>query len=183
MISIVVTAPGLYQCLTNEEPEVGRGYFLEDSTTGTQAQNKAFHALVSEYWKSGMHSYPARDFGEFRDMIKRSLGAGFEKYVYAEIVNGKPVIREAKHFEDVPEAIRRDPDLKQLVRGRLKSWSDYTKNERTDTMGKLIAEMVQAGLNSRKFNEIIEGMDSDKGGRFKRLNDVSDAGLSQDFQA
>ena len=54
--------------------------------------------------------------------------------------------------------VRRDPELKNLARGRLKSWADYTKKERTETIDRLISEMHQAGVNSTKFSEILEGM-------------------------
>jgi hypothetical protein len=134
-------------------------YVLESLETGTNAQNRAFHALITEYWRSGCHSYPAKTFAEFRDMIKRSLGAGFESYVYAEIVDGKPRIQGAKKYEDIPESVRKDPDLKQLVRGRLKSWSDYTKKERRLTMDRLISEMHHVGVQTPAFMRILEGME------------------------
>jgi len=134
-------------------------YELESIESGTNAQNRAFHALITEYWKSGAHSYDAKTFDEFRDMIKRSHGAGFESFVYAEIVDGKPRITGAKTYQDIPESVRRNPDLKQLVRGRLKSWSDYTKKERRLTMDRLISEMHQVGVQTPAFMRILEGME------------------------
>lgn len=157
-MKIVVTAPGQFQSLSVEKPEPGMVYELSSSAEGSEAQNRAFHALVQEYWRSGCHSYTATSIMEFRNMIKRHLGAGFVAFVYAVIENGKPVIRDAKTYEDIPEAVRTDPDLKKLVRGRLKSWSDYTKRERTETIDRLIAEMEQAGVQTKKFYEILEGM-------------------------
>jgi len=134
-------------------------YALESLETGTNAQNRAFHALITEYWRSGCHSYQATTFSDFRDMIKRGLGAGFESYVYAEIVDGKPRISLAKKYEDIPESVRKDPDLKSLVRGRLKSWSNYTKKERRLTMDRLISEMHQVGVQTPAFMRILEGME------------------------
>jgi hypothetical protein len=157
-MKIVVTAPGQFQSLTSDEPEPGMVYELQDGVEGTDAQNRAFHALVQEYWRTGCHSYNAKNIMEFRNMIKRHLGAGFEAFVYAVIEDGKPVIRDAKTYKDIPEAVRTDPDLKKLVRGRLKSWSDYTKRERTETIDRLIAEMEEAGVQTKKFYEILEGM-------------------------
>jgi hypothetical protein len=140
------------------QPEVGKIYYLEDASSGTTAQNKAFHALVGEYFKSGCGSYEAKGFDEFRNCIKKSLGAGFEAFVYVNIVNGKAVILDAKTFAEIPEEIRKDKDLKQLVRGRLKSWSDYTKKERREAIDKLISEMHQVGVQTNKFQEILKGM-------------------------
>jgi len=156
---VTIVAPGEYLTDSKDEPIVGRRYALEDAASGTTAQNKAFHALVSEYWRSGAHSYHAANFEDFRNQIKRHLGAGFEAFVYAEIDGGKPVIKDAPTYEDIPTAVRADPDLKHLVRGRLKSWSDYTKRERCDTLDRLIAEMQQVGVNTKKFMAILEGME------------------------
>lgn len=143
---------------TGDKPAPGV-YVLESLESGTNAQNRAFHALLTEYWRSGAHSYQAKSFEEFRNMIKRGLGAGFESYVYAEIVDGKPRISGAKSYEEIPLEVRKDPDLKNLVRGRLKSWADYTKKERRMTMDNLISEMHQVGVQSPGFMRILEGME------------------------
>ena len=163
-MTITITAPGEYMADTQDEPEVGRRYQLEDATSGTGAQNRAFHAILAEYYKTRLWSYQGSGynagatFDEFRNLIKRKLGAGFESFVYAEIVDGRPVIRDAKTYAEIPEAVRRDSHLNELVRGRLKSFSDYTKRERRTTMDGLITEMIEVGVNTPHFNEIIEGM-------------------------
>lgn len=157
---VCITAPGSYIALDHDIPVIGQVYTMEDAATGTEAQNKAFHALVQEYWRTNAHSYDAKDFDDFRNQIKRKLGAGFEAYVYAVIEDGRPVIRDAKKYEDIPEEVRADPQYKQLIRGRLKSWADYTKKQRRETMDRLISEMHQAGINSPKFEEILAGMGS-----------------------
>ena len=165
-MTITITAPGEYMADTQDEPEVGRRYQLEDATSGTGAQNRAFHALLSEYYRTRLWSYQGSGynsgatFDEFRNLVKRKLGAGFESFVYAEIVDGRPVIRDAKTYAEIPEAVRSDPHLKELVRGRLKSWADYTKRERRTTMDGLITEMIEVGVNTPHFREIMEGMEA-----------------------
>jgi hypothetical protein len=154
-MTITITAPGEF-ISQGEEPVTGRSYFLEDATEGSGEQNRAFHALISEYWRTGMHSYPAKNFDDFRKCIKRSLGAGFEAFVYVDPAESPPVIHDAKKLKDIPKGIPRN-----LIRGRLRSWSDYTKVQRSATISKLIAEMIEAGVNSKKFIEIREGMKSD----------------------
>ena len=158
-MKITIVSDSEYLCISPTPPKIGHTYELEDAATGTQAQNKAFHALVSEYFVSGCFSYQANTLDDFRNCIKRSLGAGFEAYVYATVEGGHAVIHDAKRWDDVPQAIREDPERAQFVRGRLKSWSAYTKRQRMDTLDKLIAEMRQTGVNSRHFAEIIEGME------------------------
>lgn len=162
---ITIVAPGEYLCDTKEEPKVGGRYLLEDAISGTRAQNNAFHALLDEYYRTRLWSYQGSGYNagatyyEFRNMVKRKLGAGFESFVYAEIVEGRPVIRDAKKYNDIPEAVRKYPDMRDMIRGRLKSWADYTKRERRLTMDKLITEMVEVGVNTPHFREILDGME------------------------
>ena len=137
--------------------EVGRTYDIEDATRGTSAQNRLFHALISEYYKSGLHDCDG-SWQDLRNQIKRSLGAGFESYVYADIEDGKPRICQANNYEDIPLKVRLDKDKKLLIRGRLKSWSDYTKKERKTTIDNLKNEMLNKGVNSKKFDEIISSI-------------------------
>ena len=108
---------------------------------GTLKQGAAFHALISEYWASGCSSYQARSFPHFRALIKLYLGAGMEKFYNLANTDGTPCPVGRTDY-------------------RLKSWRDYTKKERKESIDRLIAEMVQAGVNSRKFNEILQGMEN-----------------------
>ncbi len=166
------------QILPNDEylieskdcPTIGRSYFLEDAETGTGKQNRAFHGLIQEYWKSRQHSYKVDNFGDFRNQIKRSLGQGFESYVYAEleveVINDevvyKSLIHGVKKFMEIPEYIRKDPDMKNMIRGKLKSWADYTKKQRISCIDNLITEMDEVGVNTKKYHEIREGLEEKK---------------------
>ena len=148
---IIQITPDGYIHLSGDAPEVGQKYLLEDATEGTQAQNRAFHALVQEYFTSGCHSYNAKTWLELREYIKRDLGAGFESYVYAD----ESGIHKVKTLDEIPEKYR----TAQYTMGRLKSWSKYTKKERRETMDLLISTMIQAGVQTKKFNEIMTGME------------------------
>jgi hypothetical protein len=158
-MTILVTGPETFTTVKGD-PEVGRKYSLAPADDATERQNRAFHALVQEYWRSGQHSYNVKTFSEFRDVIKRDLGAGFDRYVYATIVGGKAMIKTALTRSEIPAEVWADPDLKKMVMGRLKSWSDYTKRERSETIDRVISEMHQAGVKTEKFYEILEGMES-----------------------
>ena len=48
---------------------------------GTDAQNRAFHALLGEYWKSGLSSYES--YEDMRDTIKLRI-AGADEYIYID---------------------------------------------------------------------------------------------------
>jgi len=52
-----------------------------------------------------------------------------------------------------------EPVDEPVIKWRLKSWRDYSKKERMESIDRLIAEMVQAGVNSKKFSEILQGME------------------------
>ena len=146
---ILITENG-YLLEKSEAPKVGKRYVLDDAETGTIAQGKAWHALAQEYWRSGASSYTADNFMAFRDLLKRDLGAGFECYIYAD-ENG---LHKVKSLEQIPEGIPQSH-----IMGKLKSWSDYTKKERRYAIDSLIAEMIQVGVNTRKFAEIMQGLE------------------------
>jgi hypothetical protein len=41
---------------------------------------------------------------------------------------------------------------------KLKSWADYTKRERSDAIDNLISEMLQAQVQTKRFYEVLDGM-------------------------
>jgi hypothetical protein len=164
-LTIQILPDGEYIALSKDEPIVGRIYALDDVATGTAAQRRTFHALVTCYYNSGMWSYPGSGYkqgatwSEFRDIIKQKLGAGFEMYFYATVEDGKPVARKVKTLEEIPEEIRTSPRRKEMIFGRLKSWTDYSKRERSRTIDSVKNEMLQVGVNTKAFQEILEGME------------------------
>lgn len=149
--------------IDGEMPKVGHYYYLESATEGTTAQNKTFHALTMEYFNSGQSSYDAANYADFKNQIKRHLGQGFECYIYATFDDDMNVIiKEVKTAEDIPSSIKNSEIYKDQIRGKLKSWSDYTKKQRKNTIDNVISEMHQAGINTPKFEEILKGMQSEK---------------------
>ena len=163
-MTILITADNSFICIDEKQPEVGRKYNLEDAENGTEAQNKLFHALISEYYLSGLWSYQGSGYRmgatlhEFREIIKRKLGAGFEVIYYADYVDGKAIICQCKNIDDIPAHIRADPDMRKCIQGRLLSWSKYTKTQRRKTVDALISEMHQVGVNTAHFSEILDGI-------------------------
>ena len=164
-MTILITADDSFFCADDKKPEVGKRYVLEDVTSGTLAQNNLFHALLTEYYKSGLWSYPGSGYKqgatlhEFREIIKRKLGAGFEVIYYADYVDGKAIICKCKTIEEIPEHVRRDPDMRKCIQGHLLSWAKYTKTQRRLTVDNLISEMHQVGVNTPHFMEILEGIE------------------------
>jgi hypothetical protein len=166
MKALVTVASGetVQMLMTGGElPVVGAYYTLEDAIEGTAAQNRTFHALTMEYFKSGQSSYDADNYADFKNQIKRHLGAGFDGFVYVGIAHeadghGHPKMFEVKRIDDIPVTIKNDKYMADMIRGKLKSWSCYTKKQRKNCIDNVINEMLQAGINTKKFQEILKGM-------------------------
>ena len=156
-MKVLITSDSGYMSESEDTPEVGRSYFLEDATDGTLAQNRLFHALLTEYHISAAHPvHGGDDWITLRSWVKKHLGAGFESFVYVAMSEeGIPVIEDAKKYNDIPEEIRNLPWKKKVIRGRLVSWADYTLKQRKQTIDKLIRDMLANGVASKKFDEIL----------------------------
>jgi len=114
----------------------------EPERVGSDAQNRAFHSLIGEYWKSGLSSYESYD--DMRDTFKLRA-AGADEYIFIE--NGK--VRHVKSLDEVKGRYAEVP----------KSWADFTVEQRKDAIDEVIREATMAGINSRKWEEILRGME------------------------
>jgi len=139
-MKIYVLSPNTF---TGDDLAPGEEYEVFPADTGTERQNRAWHSLLQEYWLSGCHSYNAVNILHFRELIKLYLGAGSEKY-YSLI-------------DDTGKRLE-----KPVIGYRVKSWAKYTKKERKESIDKLIAEMIQAGVNTKKFHEILNGLEENR---------------------
>lgn len=113
-----------------------------ESKTG--AQNRTWHKLVQIYYDSGQHSYPSVNFLHFRSLIKLHLGAGCERYNRIFDYKGNPLENPITDY-------------------RLKSVSDYSKEEMKSAIERLISDMsqnqIQTGKYSKEFEEIMIGIE------------------------
>ena len=112
---------------------------------GTDSQNRAFHALIGEYWLSGLSSYES--YEDLKDSIKLKC-AGPDEFIF--IKDGK--VKRSKTLEGVEGRYAEIP----------KSWTQFTLEERKMAIDMVIKEANLAGINSRKWDEIITGMMEDK---------------------
>jgi hypothetical protein len=147
---ILITGDDTFCVQSTDTPVVGQRYNLEPADEGTNKQNRLFHPLIMEWYKSGAHSYGKVDYEKFRELIKRDYGAGFESFVYATPEG----LKRATYIEEIPEQYRNST----YTAGRLKSWAKYTKKERKETIDRVISAMEQCGVNTKKFYEILEGI-------------------------
>ena len=112
---------------------------------GTDAQNRAFHSLIGEYWISGLSSYES--YEDMKDSIKLKV-AGPDEFIF--IKDGK--VRRSKTLEGIEGRYAEIP----------KSWAQFTLEERKMAIDLVIKEANLAGVNSKKWDEIITGMMEDK---------------------
>lgn len=161
-LCIEVTPKGALFVMDGEAPSEGYRYLFESATTGSLAQSRAREALITEYWKSGLHPKFGGDPRDtLRDQLKLSLGEGMEAFHWGYFQGGKIVKGKAKTWEDVPEECRRLYREEQaFIVGKLKSFTKYTKKQMTRFIDNLIDEMRASGVNSKKFDEILRGMES-----------------------
>lgn len=157
-MKILITSEGQYMPESSDAPVVGCRYILEDCETGTGAQNKLAHSLIQEYFKSGCYSDTVSTWLELKDHLKKRLGEGFEAFVYVDPLNPNKIL-DAKTYNDVPEHVRFSVHKRDLIRGRLKSWADYNLKQRKKFIDNLICEMHTSGVQTKKFHEILEGID------------------------
>jgi len=68
---IICTGPGTFK---GDKLKTGFQYEVLEYETPTEKQNRLFHSLLQEYWASGAHSYNAKNFPQFKKLIKRDLG-------------------------------------------------------------------------------------------------------------
>jgi hypothetical protein len=112
---------------------------------GTDAQNRAFHALLGEFWSSGLSSYES--YEDLKDSIKLKV-AGPDEFIF--IKDGK--VRRSKTLEGVEGRYAEVP----------KSWADFTRDQRKAAIDWVIKEANLAGINTKKWDEIIKGMIGEK---------------------
>jgi len=110
---------------------------------GTDLQNRTFHSLVGEFWRSGCGSYLS--YEHMRDSIKLRV-AGAKEYIYFSKTGQVTV----KSLDAIPK--------ESLYVSIPKSWVDFGKKQRITAIDDTIKEMIEAGVNSKKFDEIIGGM-------------------------
>lgn len=110
---------------------------------GSDEQNRAWHALIREYWISGCSSYES--FEDLRDSLKLRIG-GAKEYIYFH--EGRQ--RTVKSLDDIPNV----PIAVQIPY----SWTEFNRDQRKEMIDTTISEMHMAGVNTRKFDEILRGL-------------------------
>jgi len=155
---ILVTADGEF---TGDKLTVGSYFYCERDDSGSLQQNSLFHSLLGIFYSAGLYSYPnVSTYEELRNYVKLNLGAGYKSYVFIESTEKGIKKGRVKKFENVPKNIATDADGNKMLWGELKSWSKYSKKERTSAIQNLITEMINLNVHSKKFYEILETIEN-----------------------
>ena len=152
-MKILILPDTRYEVISPDAPQEGRYYLLEDAATGTGAQNRAFHSLLSAFWQwmfnnnnfqfqdgNVIYDLSTPDKKAFKDFFKYKYGQGFS---HIEYVDDKYRMVKVKDMSEIPDYVIYDFNSgnKNRVKGVLKSWADYTKKQRQnciDTLLKII---------------------------------------------
>lgn len=110
-----------------------------ESKTG--AQNRTLWALLNHWFESGMSSFSAKTIQHFKQQVKLELSEN-------------PVEKFNRIIDE------KGNNLKEpIVDYRIRSFADYTKEEMKQIISAIISNMIQCGINDKKFEEIIKGLD------------------------
>ena len=140
------------------KPKLAAVYELVEYNSQTDQQRKLFNPLVRLYYNSACYSYPANNWLELRDQVKKNLGAGFERYEY---VNDKFQIKRVDILKNIPKYVWKDfrSGNDQRIKGVLKSMADYSRKEMITVCDSLIREMLQQEVHhtsqAKIFNDVL----------------------------
>ena len=156
-MKILITETG-YLVESKEVPIVGKSYILEDADDYTGKQRRTWEALVDEAYKSGKFSYDTMDIHKFREHIKLDYGEGFNRLKY---VNDKFQMVEVKSQSEIPDYVALDfgNGNRERIQGIIKSTTAYTKKQFVRMIDNTINAMLEFGVDSKRFQDILEGLD------------------------
>ena len=169
-MKILILPDNQYQTESKDSPVIGRYYTLEDAQTGTQAQNKAFHALLFAWYKwlektdsfvfqdgNKIYDLSSPDADSFRDLIKYRYGEGFDHLQY---VDESFCMVKVKTYEEIPMYVLSDFNAgnRGRIKGALKSWTDYSLHQRKNCIDNVIRLIALSQCDDKKVQEILDGM-------------------------
>lgn len=145
--------------LTGQEIEDDFAYveILTEKQYKSRQQNSLFHSLLSCFWDSGcssFESYKSMRF-HYKDI------AHLIEYVFTNDLKEetKQMLWRAVKLLPIDESERKK--VVELLKGKIlieHSWAESTKGMAKIAIDQLINDMHEAGVNSKKFEEILKGL-------------------------
>lgn len=120
-------------------------------------QNRTFWALVDAFWQSGCSS-----FISYEALVERYYKiAGLITIKTKSILNDLTRAVLYKGVKALPITFTEKQKVYQMLRGeyeKWESWSRVKKEKATLTISTLMHDMDSAGVNTKKYEEILKGM-------------------------
>ena len=123
----------------------------------SRQQNSLFHSLLDCFWDSGCSSFesPKSMRFHYKDV------AHLIEYVFESDLqeNTKQMLWRAIKLLPIEESEKKK--IVELLKGRVlveHSWAESTKEMAKLAIDTLLNDMHQAGVNSKKFEEILKGI-------------------------
>lgn len=153
--------------LTGVEIKGDYGYLevLTETQYKSREQNNLFHSLLKCFWESKLSSFDS--YEELRNHCKRIAHLCEVQWENTLPEQVKKILWRA--IQLLPIHKRYLDEICELLRGRVvtwHSWSECSKEMARLTLDQLINDMTFAGVNSKKFQEIMEGLDEKKTNTF-----------------
>jgi hypothetical protein len=145
--------------LTGQEINEPFGYVevLTEKQYKSRQQNNLFHSLLSCFWASGRSSFES--YKNMRFHYKDV--AHLVEYVFTNDLKEetKQILWKVIKLLPIDESEKKK--VIELLRGKVlieHSWAESTKAMAKITIDQLLNDMYQAGVNSKKFEEILKGL-------------------------
>ena len=145
--------------LTGQEIEEDYAYveIVSKKQYKSRQQNSLFHSLLACFWDSGCSSFesPKSMRFHYKDV------AHLIEYVFESDLqeNTKQMLWRAIKLLPIEESEKKK--IVELLKGRVlveHSWAESTKGMAKVAIDTLINDMIQAGVNTKKFEEILKSI-------------------------
>ena len=146
--------------LTGVDISTEYGYIevLDEKQYKSKQQNSLFHSLLMCFWDSKLSSFDSYD--DLRNHYKRIAHLCDVKWENTLPDQVKKMLWKAIQLLPIPKKYM--DEICELLRGRTitwRSWADCSKEMARVVLDQLINDMTFAGVNSKKFQEIMRGLD------------------------
>ena len=123
----------------------------------SRQQNSLFHSLLDCFWDSGCSSFDSKKSMRFhyKDV------AHLIEYIYENDLKDdtKQMLWKAIKLLPIEESERNK--VVELLKGKVEiehSWAEVTKGMAKEAIDQLLKDMYQAGVNTKKFEEILRSL-------------------------
>ena len=128
---------------------------IEELSYKTYSQNRAFHALVGCFWRSGCSSFNSQH--ELRSHYIIETGhIAYTAYIYFNEIDGETRAFSVGSVDEVPDG----KDIAEICYPG--SWSNITKERAMQAMNSIMRDMDESGVmgssEGKKYAEILDGM-------------------------